>query len=145
MMGLEIRELRPEDYGEMIALWERAGLSYRPRGRDSPAAIAAQMARDPDLFLGAFVSGKLVGVVIGSDDGRKGWINRLAVDPAYRRRGIARSLIAELEHRFQGRGREIIAALVEDWNTASLALFQGCGYALDRGIFYLSKRTAPWV
>jgi ribosomal protein S18 acetylase RimI-like enzyme len=145
MMGLEIRELRPENYAEMIALWERAGLAYRPRGRDSPAAIAAQMERDPDLFLGAFVAGKLVGTAIGSDDGRKGWINRLAVDPAYQRRGVARSLIAEVERRLQGRGREIIAALVEDWNTASLALFQDCGYVLDWTILYLSKRTAPWV
>ncbi len=145
MMGLEIRELKVGDYEEMIALWERAGLSYRPRGRDSPAAIAAQMGRDPDLFLGAFVGGRLVGIVIGSDDGRKGWINRLAVDPAYRRRGIAQSLIAEVERRLRGRGREIIAVLVEDWNEPSLELFQRCGYLLDRTILYLSKRTAPWI
>ncbi|MGQ9477980.1 MAG: GNAT family N-acetyltransferase [Candidatus Bipolaricaulia bacterium] len=145
MMGLEIRELKPEDYEEMSALWERAGLSYRPQGRDSRAAIAAQMRRDPDLFLGACAGGRLVGIVIGSDDGRKGWINRLAVDPAYRRRGIAQALIAEVERRLRGRGREIIAVLVEEWNQPSLALFQGCGYLLDRTILYLSKRTAPWV
>ena len=144
-MEPEIRELTLNDYEEMIALWERTGLPHRPEGRDSRAAIAEQMERDPDLFLGAFASGRLIGTVIGSDDGRKGWINRLAVDPAYRRRGIAKMLIAEAERRLMERGRKIIAVLVEDWNDISLKLFQECGYLLDRSILYLSKREGPWV
>ena len=144
-MEPEIRELRLDDYQEMIALWERAGLPYRPEGRDSRAAIAEQMERDPDLFLGAYVQEKLIGTVIGSDDGRKGWINRLAVDPDYRRQGIAQLLIADLERRLMERGRKIIAVLVEDWNDVSLKLFQKCGYILDRSILYLSKREGPWV
>jgi len=144
-MEPEIKELSLENYQEMIALWEQAGLPYRPRGRDSRTAIAAQLERDPELFLGAFSQGKLVGTVIGSDDGRKGWINRLAIDPDYRRHGIARMLIAETERRLKARGRKIIAVLVEDWNDVSLKLFQKCDYILDRSILYLSKREGPWV
>lgn len=140
-----IKELTLENYQEMIALWERAGLPYRPQGRDSRGAIAAQMERDPELFLGAFIVEKLIGTVIGSDDGRKGWINRLAVDPDYRRQGIARMLIAEVERQLWERGRRIIAVLVEDWNDISLKLFQECDYILDRSILYLSKREGPWV
>lgn len=89
--------------------------------------------------------GRLIGTIIGSDDGRKGWINRLAVDPGYRGRGTARGLIAEIERRFKQRGRKIIAVLVEDWNSVSLEFFQSCGYVLDRSILYLSKREGPWV
>lgn len=144
-MGLEIRELRLRDYEELLALWARAGLSYRPRGRDSRAAIAEQLERDPQLFLGAFDGGRLVGAVVGSDDGRKGWINRLAVDPDHRRQGVARELIAEAERRLRARGRRIIAVLIEDWNDASLKLFQECGYILDRSILYLSKREGAEV
>lgn len=144
-MEPEIRELKPEDYEEMIALWERAGLPHRPQGRDSREAIAAQMERDPELFLGAFIREKLIGTVIGSDDGRKGWINRVAVDPGYRGQGIAKRLIAEAERRLMERGRKIIAVLVEDWNDLSLKLFQECGYILDRSILYLSKREGSWV
>lgn len=129
----------------MIALFRRAELPHRPQGRDSRAAIAAQIERDPELFLGAFISGRLIGTVIGSDDGRKGWINRLTIDPGYRGRGIAKLLIAEAERRLWERGRKIIAALVEDWNDISLRLFQECDYILDRSILYLSKREGPWV
>lgn len=144
-MGLEIRELTLRDYEELLALWERAGLSHRPQGRDSRAAIAEQLERASDLFLGAFNEGRLVGAVVGSEDGRKGWINRLAVDPAYRRRGIAKRLISEAEGRLRARGRRIIAALIEDWNEPSLELFQECGYVLDRSILYLSKREGAEV
>ncbi len=143
--GIELRELRLEDYEAMIALWERVGLPYRPRGRDSREEIAAQMARDPELFLGAFAGGRLVGVVIGSDEGRKGWINRLAVDPEYQRRGLGRRLVEEVERRLRARGRKIVAALVEDRNEASLEFFQRLGYKLDRSILYLSKREGDWV
>lgn len=144
-MHLKLRELELEDYEEIIALWERAALPYRPQGRDSRQAIAAQMERDPGLFLGAFDSGRLIGTLIGSDDGRKGWINRLAVDPEYRCRGIARRLLAEAEQRLRERGRKIIALLVEDWNKVSLNFFQRCGYVVDRSILYGSKREGPEV
>jgi len=142
---IELRQLSLEDYDQMIALWERAGLPYKPKGRDSRRAIAAQLERDPRLFLGAFLGGRLIGVVIGSDDGRKGWINRLAVDPRYRRRGVATRLVREVERRLRARGRRIIAVLVEDWNEPSLEFFQRLGYLLDRSILYLSKREGPGV
>lgn len=144
-MELEVRELKLGDYEEILALWKRAGLSHRPRGRDSRRAVAEQLNRDPQLFLGAFASGKLIGTLIGSDDGRKGWINRLAVDPGYHRRGVARRLVAEAEQRLRRRGRKIIAVLVEDWNEVSLEFFLHHGYILDRSILYLSKREGPWV
>ena len=51
----------------------------------------------PGGFIGAFADGKLVGIVVATHDGRKGWINRLAVHPDYRRRGIAKKLIEEAE------------------------------------------------
>ncbi|MHC5038700.1 MAG: GNAT family N-acetyltransferase [Planctomycetota bacterium] len=144
-MNIEIQELDPEAYDALIALWDRAGLSYRPRGRDTRESIVENMRRDPDLYLGAVESGNLIGAVIASDEGRKGWINRLAVDPDYQRRGIGRRLVAEAEARLRARGREIIAILVEDWNEGSLAFFQAVGYALNRSILYLSKREGDWV
>ncbi len=139
-MDLKIRTLGPPDCNRLLDLWREAGLPHRPAGRDSPKALAAQMRRDPGLFLGAFLDDRLVGSVVASFDGRKGWINRLAVVPGQRRRGIARRLIAEAEGRLRGQGALVIAALVEDDNAASLALFKACGYELERHILYLTKR-----
>ncbi len=139
-VDLEIRALGPPDCDRLLGLWREAGLPHRPGGRDSPRAILAQMRRDPSLFLGAFLDNRLVGSVVASFDGRKGWVNRLAVVPGERRRGIARGLIAEAEGLLRGEGALVIAALVEEDNDASLAFFRACGYELERHVLYLTKR-----
>jgi len=94
-----VRDLTISDYDQMLRLWRRAGLEFRPKGRDSRQAIEAQMRSGCVFFIGAFEGSLLVGEVVASHDGRKGWINRLAVDPDHRRRGIAKALIEEAEGR----------------------------------------------
>jgi len=89
------------------------------------------------------MGGKLVGSVIGTHDGRKGWINRLAVHPSYRHRGLAKRLVAEVEGRLSQLGLEVIACLILRENTASLQLFQSLGYERAWNAVYLSKRKNP--
>jgi len=153
-MNILFHNLTREDYDAIISLWERAGLPFRPEGRDSREEMKAQIARDPELFIGAFDGegssdgeerGRLVGVIVGTDDGRKGWLNRLAVDPDYQKKGIGRALVEECERCLRQRGRKIICVLVEDWNEKSLRLFRKNDYVLHRDILYLSKRESEKV
>lgn len=137
---VEIKNVSLSDYDELLQLWKEAGLPYKPRGRDARDAIKKQLETFPDLFIGAFDDGRLIASVIGSDDGRKGWINRLAVHPEYRGKGIAHTLLNEIEKRLRKRGRKIICVLVEDWNEKSITFFIKSGYVLHKDIFYLSKR-----
>lgn len=132
--------LSAADYDSVIALWQQAGLHIRPAGRDSAEQFARQLAGGVQTVLGLRAEGMLVGVAVVTHDGRKGWINRLAVHPDFRRRGAGKRLIAEAECRLHAQGIGIVAALVEDWNTSSLALFQGAGYTLHPDIHYLTKR-----
>jgi len=103
------------------------------------------MMRTPELFLGAFEGRTLVGTVVGSYDGRKGWINRLAVDPDHRWQGIGQLLIARIEKSLKKKGARIISALVKESNLKSISLFEKLGYVTDRGILYLSKRESEDV
>lgn len=137
---MEIRKLTRNDYEEIVRLWFKAKLPFKPKGRDSEKAIAAQMNANPDFFLGAFENKQLVGTVILSCDTRKGWINRLVVDPNYRRRGIAKALIAESEKALRKYGIRVFCALIEDYNTVSRELFKECGYVEHCDIIYFSKR-----
>jgi ribosomal protein S18 acetylase RimI-like enzyme len=136
---MEIRRLTAGDYESAVGLWTRAELPFKPRGRDSKKAIVAQMVANPQFFLGAFENDKLVGVVIVSSDGRKGWINRLAVDPACRRVGIAKKLITESEKILRKHGIGIFCALIDDSNNVSKRLFEACGYEEHKDIIYFSK------
>ena len=146
MKPLDVRTLTIADYNSIVELWKRAGLPYRPRGRDSSKAVEKQMAAFPDLFIGAFHLKRLVGIVIGSYDGRmKGWINRLAVDPEYWRRGVAQHLVTAVETALEKRGATIFCALIETPNENSLNLFQKLGYKTHREILYFSKRRSEDV
>ena len=145
--GLDIRRLGLDDYEELLVLWQRAGLySLKPQGRDGRVSLAQQLASGVQTILGLEAEGQLVGAVIATHDSRKGWINRLVIDPGYRRRGYAARLIAEAEKVLREQGMRIVAALVESDNPNSLALFQKVGYVeIDPAIHYLTKRDSDDV
>jgi ribosomal protein S18 acetylase RimI-like enzyme len=142
---MKIRRLSINDYWALVNLWSKAGLPFKPKGRDSYESLAKQMETNPDFFIGAFENGKLIGAVIASCDTRKGWINRLAVDPDFRHRGIAKALITEAEKALRRRGIRIFCALIEDSNSASRELFRKCGYVEHHDIIYFSKRDSDDV
>lgn len=139
-MVVRIRELKLDDYERIIEIWESAKLPYKPEGRDSKESIKKQIEEFGDLFLGAEVNGKLVGTIIGSWDGRKGWLNRITVDPAFQGKGIAKMLTSACEEALRERGARIFAMLIEDNNEKSLKLAERMGYKIQKSILYLTKR-----
>jgi len=85
-----------------------------------------------------------VGVVLGTHDGRKGWINRLAVHPDYRRTHIASRLVRTCEHGLGEQGIQIFAALIEPDNAASKAVFRSLGYEIQP-MLYVRRKSHPGV
>jgi GNAT superfamily N-acetyltransferase len=135
--------LTPGEYEEVLALWARAGLPARPEGRDAPSAFAKQYAGGLQRAIGIRADGLLVAVALLTHDGRKGWINRLAVDPDFRRKGYAAALIEEAERWFKDEvGVEVSSALIHSHNDASRALFAELGYeTID--VVYVRKLARP--
>jgi len=140
-----IRDLRAEDYDELARLWDAAELPFHPEGRDSRENVERELGSGQADFFVMEVGGKMVGAALCTNDGRKGWINRLAVDPKHRRTGIASMLVKEAERRFDARGLGISACLVHNDNPSSVALFEDLGYTLDGRVLYYSKRKSDRV
>ncbi len=138
-MPVRIRRLRLSDYDAILHVTEVCGLHPRTRGRDSRQAIAKQLRSPRNVYLGAFEGTRLIGTVFGTHDTRKGWINRLAVLPEYRRRGIARKLVAAAERGLRKEGMGIFAALIEGDNMASQRLFAELGYETTDIRYYRRK------
>lgn len=131
-----------DDHDAVITLWQRAGLhSIRPEGRDSRLEFEKQFAGG-QIAIGLEEDGRLIGVVIATNDTRKGWINRLAIDPEYRRQGYGEQLVQAAEAALHEAGLKLIAAFIEEGNAASLALFEKLGYAAHQHITYVSKRDS---
>jgi ribosomal protein S18 acetylase RimI-like enzyme len=138
-----IRPISSDNYGAVCEIWQAAGLSTRPHGRDAQAEFLRQLQHFPTTYLLAEHEGRVVGVILGTHDHRKGWINRLAVRPDYQRQGVARRLIEACEQALHAEGIGIIAALVEKGNAASAAIFAEAGYVTDVPVHYFRKRSRP--
>jgi ribosomal protein S18 acetylase RimI-like enzyme len=137
-----LRRLTIDDHSAILALWEHAGLdSIRPEGRDSRSEFERQLAGG-QIAIGLEEGDCLIGVVLATHDTRKGWINRLAIDPHYRRQGYGEQLVCAAEAALHEAGLHIIAAFIEEGNTASLTLFEKMGYAVHQHLYYVSKRDS---
>src|SRR5947209_3518241 len=113
---IEIRTLGVGDYDVICDVWKASGVHLQASGRESPQAFAQQMASGLQTVLGAVDcdnGDRLVGVVVVTHDGRKGWINRLGVRPDYQRQGIGKMLVRAAEDLLHQKGLTIVAALVE--------------------------------
>lgn len=139
-MAVAVRPLRRGDHAAVVALLDVCGLHPRTRGRDSRPAFERQLGSNRTLYLGAFDGSRLIGIVLGTHDSRKGWINRLAVHPEYRRRGIGRRLVRACERGLWDLGLGVFAALVEQGNDPSMAFFESLGYESTR-IRYVRRKV----
>lgn len=143
--NIKIRQFKLNDYDNLITLWAEAELPYRPNGRDSRAKIENELGFGCTVAVVAEREGKLIGSLWGTHDGRKGWLNRLAVAPEVRNQGIARLLVQKAEAKFNEVGIDIVGVLVEDWNQESMDVFEKLGYVKHKDIYYYSKRKDPEV
>jgi ribosomal protein S18 acetylase RimI-like enzyme len=135
---IHIREFDWPDYEAVARVWAVAGREVVPR-----AELEAKLTRDPELFLVAEVDGVVGGVVMGTYDGRRGWILRLAVHPARRRGGVATRLVAELERRLGALGCPRINLLVMPDNAAGLSFWRALGYLPMPDVLCTKPLAAP--
>ena len=142
---LTIRKMNIDDYDDLIKVWKEAGLLYRPKGRDRKNKISKELKKPSTNILLMEYEHNIIGSILVTHDGRKGWINRLAIAPQFRNKGLAQKLIAEAEKILIQQGIEIIACLIEDWNEQSIKLFQKVGYKKHTDIIYFTKRINPDV
>lgn len=101
---MRLREFRLDDYDAVMALWQNAGPGIGISRSDGKEEIRKKLLRDPDLFLLAEEEGRIIGSVIGGFDGRRGIIYHLAVEESYRRQGIGKRLMDEVERRLAAKG-----------------------------------------
>jgi ribosomal protein S18 acetylase RimI-like enzyme len=127
--GPSIRDCRLEDVQAVLDLWQQAQTT--PSVTDTAEDLRRVVNESVAHVLVADVEGQVVGSIIGSFDGWRGNIYRLAVHPSYRRRGIARAMVAEVEKRLARQGAKRITALVEKDHPLATGFWQAVGYGPD--------------
>ena len=130
--SLSIRACRLEDIQSVLELWRQADAT--PGVTDNADDLRRAVADGPAHVLVAEVGGRIVGSIIGTFDGWRGNIYRLAVHPDHRRQGIARALVAEVEKMLTHQGAKRITALVEKEHPWAMNFWEAVGYRVDERV-----------
>ena len=132
MTDAVIRPARADEVEQILAIWRASEATSSPT--DNRHEVEKLLAVHHAVLLVAEADGRLAGTVIGAWDGWRGNIYRLAVAPDYRRRGIARLLVAEADRALHRMGARRITALVESdhpWATDFWDSLAPAGYRHD--------------
>jgi len=128
-----IRPARPDEVAQILTVWREADATPSPT--DTREEVLKLLREPAAVLLVAEADGRLVGTVIGGWAGWRGNIYRVAVSPAYRRRGLARALVAEADRLLHHMGARRISALVESdhpWATDFWDSLAGVGLPARR-------------
>jgi ribosomal protein S18 acetylase RimI-like enzyme len=122
-MTYRIQEMTISHYEPVMALW-RSSDGVRLSSVDSKENIERLLKRNPGLSFVAIDQGKVVGAVLGSQDGRLGYLTHLAVDSDHRRQGIGRSLTGRCLYALMSMGVNKCALMIMEDNLGAMEFFK---------------------
>jgi len=108
---MTIREMSIADYDSLIPFWKA---NYFVSKLDDINHFRMFLEKNPKLSLLAKEDKKIVGAILGSFDGRRGYIQKLVVDKNYRKMKIGKRLVDEVIKRLRTFGALYIPISVEE-------------------------------
>jgi len=137
MSGLAIAPATQSEAEEVVALWERAGVT-RPWNNPHTDYHLALAAPSSAVLLGR-EGGALVAAVMVGFDGHRGWVYYLAVEPARRREGHGRAMMEAAEGWLKARGSPKMQLMVRSDNETAFGFYARLGLK-RQAVTVLGKR-----
>jgi len=129
------------DLDEVLDLW-RSTPGVGLNEADEPARLRAYLARNPGLSLVARDGRKLIGAVLCGHDGRRGYLNHLAVAVEYRNRGLGRRLALACLSKLQSLGIARCNIFLYNDNEPGERFWTHCGWRERTDLKTLQRPTA---
>jgi len=102
--AIEIKLMKIEDYEEVFQLWSSTpGMCLRNYD-DSVDGIARFLKKNPTSNFVARDENRIIGVILSSNDGRRGYIYHAMVHPDYRNHGVGKALLKEVYRELKNEG-----------------------------------------
>lgn len=123
-------------YEKVIELWRKTGISVG--SSDTKEGLERMVQRNPKLFLIGKINEKLISVVMGGFDGRRGYVHHLAVDPAYQKKGYGKLMMDELMKKFQELEVHKVHLFIEKHNKTVVDFYQNLGWDIRDDLMMMS-------
>ena len=136
---MSIRLMTIDDYEKVYELWMSCVGMGLNNLDDSKEGIDKFLQRNPDTCFVAEVENVIVGVIIVGNDGRRGYIYHTAVNPQYRKQGIAKSLVDTAMTALQKTGINKVALVVFDRNEIGNGFWEKMGFTVRNDLIYRNK------
>ena len=126
---LATRSYRPEDRDAVVTLWTGCGLVMPWNDPDADIARAAGGPAS-DILVGE-IDGAVVATAMVGDEGHRGWVYYVAVDPERQGHGLGAAMMAAAEAWHAARGVPKVMLLVRETNTRVVGFYEGLGYVQE--------------
>lgn len=134
-------EFKIGDYQNVISLWkscEGIGLS----SADSKDNMQTYLRRNPGMSFVAKCQNEVIGAVLCGHDGRRGYLHHLAVHPAYRNKGVGRSLVERCIRALQRIGIQKCHLFIFSRNIEGILFWEKIGWTPRNDLAIVSKEIA---
>ncbi len=133
---MKIENFSLQFYEDVVEIWKRTGISIT--SSDTKDELNVMLNRNPDLCLIAKIDEKVIGVIMGGFDGRRGYVHHLAIDPEYQKKGYGTLLMDELIERFQQKRVHKIHLFIEKRNEEVIAFYAKLGWEIRTDLVMMS-------
>ncbi|UCC20651.1 MAG: GNAT family N-acetyltransferase [Promethearchaeota archaeon] len=123
-------------YEEVIEIWRKAGISVG--STDTKEELERMLQRNPDLFLIGKIDNKVISVVMGGFDGRRGYVHHLAVDPDYQKKGYGKILMDELMKKLLEMKVHKVHLFIEKYNKDVVEFYKYLGWEIREDLIMMS-------
>lgn len=133
---MKIEKFSMKLYDEVVQLWKKAGISMG--SSDSKEEIESMLERNPNLFLIGKIKEKIIAIVMGGFDGRRGYVHHLAVDPIHQKKGYGKMMMHDLISEFHRIGVHKIHLFIERQNQAVVDFYSNLGWQMRDDLIMMS-------
>jgi len=138
---MTIRIMAIEDYPAVYALWDSLpGIGLHGR-EDSLEGMTYYLKRNPESCFVAEEAGVLIGAVLCGNDGRRGYINHLAVAQEHQGKGLGRALVNKCLEAMRKEGIPMCSLVTFRNNEAGNAFWDAIGSTRHESLLYRKLET----
>ena len=137
--NINVREMQPADLAVVVDFWHQIeGIGMSPD--DTPEDLCSYLAHNPGLSFVAYDGSQLVGAVLCGQDGRRGYINHLAVAKSHRKCGLGDTLVNTCLDALLERNIHKCHIFVFQDNLPAIAFWTHTGWQQRTDLIVMSRR-----